>query len=135
MKTTAYCRFQSGTTTAYGIVEGDKVRQLDGDLFAAAVLLGLFGALIGFLRYNSYPAILFMGDTGSLLLGYTLGAMAVLMVQPDATPFRLTPVTVGAIRSATSQSPSEWMVWVWKSPRYHPGPRTGRSSRGRAESP
>ncbi len=70
---------------------------LDGDVLAAAVLLGLFGALIGFLRYNSYPAALFMGDTGSLLLGYTLGATAVLMVQPDQTAFRLTPVTVGTV--------------------------------------
>ena len=28
-----YCRFQSGETVAYGVVEGDKVRQLDGDPF------------------------------------------------------------------------------------------------------
>lgn len=35
MKTVAYCRFQHGDTIAYGIVEGKKVRQLDGDLFAA----------------------------------------------------------------------------------------------------
>ncbi len=70
---------------------------LHGNAFAATVLLGLFGALIGFLRYNSYPAVLFMGDTGSLLLGYTLSAMAVQMVQPGGTPFRLTPVTVGTV--------------------------------------
>jgi 2-keto-4-pentenoate hydratase/2-oxohepta-3-ene-1,7-dioic acid hydratase in catechol pathway len=28
-----YCRFQAGKTVAYGIVEGDRVRQLDGDLY------------------------------------------------------------------------------------------------------
>src|SRR5262245_14266543 len=28
-----YCRFQAGDVVAYGFVEGDKVRQLDGDLF------------------------------------------------------------------------------------------------------
>ncbi len=32
-KVTRYARFQVGQTTAYGIVEGDQVRQLDGDLF------------------------------------------------------------------------------------------------------
>ncbi len=32
---TKYLRFQAGNTTAYGIVEGDRVRQLDGDLFGA----------------------------------------------------------------------------------------------------
>ncbi len=34
VKTTAYCRFQHEDTVAYGIVEGTKIRQLDGDLFA-----------------------------------------------------------------------------------------------------
>ena len=28
-----YCRFQTGNTVAFGVVEGDRVRQLDGDLF------------------------------------------------------------------------------------------------------
>src|SRR5688500_126798 len=32
-KVTRYCRFQAGDTVAYGIVEGELVRQLDGDLF------------------------------------------------------------------------------------------------------
>ena len=35
------------------------------------------GACIGFLWYNSYPAQVFMGDTGSLALGGALGAIAV----------------------------------------------------------
>ena len=47
------------------------------------ILVALAGALFGFLRYNTYPANLFMGDTGSLLLGYTLSAVAVLLVQND----------------------------------------------------
>ncbi len=39
----------------------------------------LFGAVLGFLWYNSYPAQVFMGDTGSLALGGALGAMAILL--------------------------------------------------------
>lgn len=39
----------------------------------------LFGACLGFLWYNSYPAEVFMGDTGSLPLGGSLGAMAILI--------------------------------------------------------
>jgi len=39
----------------------------------------LFGASLGFLWYNTHPAELFMGDTGSLALGGSLGAMAVLV--------------------------------------------------------
>jgi phospho-N-acetylmuramoyl-pentapeptide-transferase len=39
----------------------------------------LFGALIGFLWYNAYPAEVFMGDTGALALGGALGVVAILL--------------------------------------------------------
>lgn len=39
----------------------------------------LFGACLGFLWYNAHPAEVFMGDTGSLALGGSLGTMAVLV--------------------------------------------------------
>ena len=38
----------------------------------------VFGALIGFLLYNHYPAKIFMGDTGSMALGGVLSAMAIV---------------------------------------------------------
>jgi phospho-N-acetylmuramoyl-pentapeptide-transferase len=37
------------------------------------------GALVGFLWYNTYPAQVFMGDTGSLALGGALGAVAIVL--------------------------------------------------------
>lgn len=43
------------------------------------VLSAMVGALIGFLWYNSYPAQVFMGDTGSLALGGIIGVAAVLI--------------------------------------------------------
>jgi phospho-N-acetylmuramoyl-pentapeptide-transferase len=43
---------------------------------------GMFGAALGFLWYNCHPAQVFMGDTGSLAWGGTLGIMAVLIRQP-----------------------------------------------------
>ncbi|MDM7915959.1 MAG: phospho-N-acetylmuramoyl-pentapeptide-transferase [Candidatus Eisenbacteria bacterium] len=39
----------------------------------------LFGACLGFLWYNAHPAEVFMGDTGSLALGGSLGAMSILI--------------------------------------------------------
>jgi phospho-N-acetylmuramoyl-pentapeptide-transferase len=39
----------------------------------------MFGALIGFLWFNTFPAQVFMGDTGSLALGGALGAVAILL--------------------------------------------------------
>jgi phospho-N-acetylmuramoyl-pentapeptide-transferase len=44
-------------------------------VYASAVL----GAVLGFLWYNSYPAEVFMGDTGSLALGSTIAALAILL--------------------------------------------------------
>lgn len=39
----------------------------------------VFGALLGFLWFNSYPASVFMGDTGSLALGAFLGTAAIIL--------------------------------------------------------
>lgn len=41
--------------------------------------LAFVGALVGFLWYNSYPAQIFMGDTGSLAIGGVIGVMAVII--------------------------------------------------------
>jgi phospho-N-acetylmuramoyl-pentapeptide-transferase len=41
--------------------------------------LAMVGALIGFLWFNTHPASVFMGDTGSLALGGALGAVAILL--------------------------------------------------------
>ena len=47
-----------------------------------AVLCGaIIGASLGFLWYNAPPAMVFMGDTGSLALGGTLGAISVIIKQ------------------------------------------------------
>lgn len=45
-----------------------------------AVFMSIFvGALFGFLWYNSYPAQVFMGDTGSLAIGGIIGVSAILI--------------------------------------------------------
>lgn len=44
----------------------------------AIVLAALVGACVGFMPYNFNPAKIFMGDTGSLLLGYVLATMSIL---------------------------------------------------------
>jgi len=54
----------------------------------------LLGSLIGFLRYNSHPAQLFMGDTGSLFLGYALSALAVAITQCSKFQVNIQPITV-----------------------------------------
>ena len=52
---------------------------LRGNGELAIYCAALVGAALGFLWFNSYPAQVFMGDTGSLALGGAIGAMCVLM--------------------------------------------------------
>jgi len=49
-----------------------------GQTGAAALSAGFAGALLGFLVYNFNPASIFMGDSGSLFVGFLLGAAALL---------------------------------------------------------
>jgi UDP-GlcNAc:undecaprenyl-phosphate GlcNAc-1-phosphate transferase len=48
-----------------------------GRIGAAILTASVFGACLGFLRHNFYPARIFMGDSGALLLGFTLAAVSV----------------------------------------------------------
>lgn len=83
----------AGTSAIVGIVIG-ILAWLSGDLINSnylnimyipgtgeiAVFMSAFiGALLGFLWYNSYPAQVFMGDTGSLAIGGIIGVSAILI--------------------------------------------------------
>ena len=59
----------------------------------ALVIVSMAGAALGFLQYNFNPAKIFMGDTGSMLLGYTMAVTAVLgLVKTAATIALVVPV-------------------------------------------
>ena len=83
----------AGTSAIVGVVIG-VMAWLGGDVLDArylniiyipgsgevAVFMAAFvGALIGFLWYNTFPAMVFMGDTGSLTIGGIIGVSAVLI--------------------------------------------------------
>lgn len=61
---------------AYGIIA-----YLQGQIFLVQLCFILVGACFAFLWYNAHPAQLFMGDTGSLALGATLGTVAIMTGQ------------------------------------------------------
>jgi len=46
-----------------------------------AIAVATLGGIVGFLRYNTHPARVFMGDSGSQFLGFTLGFLAVSLTQ------------------------------------------------------
>lgn len=53
---------------------------LRGQIDAASLAIALAGSSLGFLRYNFHPASIFLGDSGSLLLGFTLATVSLLSV-------------------------------------------------------
>ena len=63
------------------IVNADylNIMYIPGSGEVAVFMSALVGALIGFLWYNTFPAQVFMGDTGSLMLGGIIGVTAVLI--------------------------------------------------------
>jgi UDP-GlcNAc:undecaprenyl-phosphate GlcNAc-1-phosphate transferase len=54
---------------------------LAGGMTVLLIAFATIGGLLGFMRFNTYPARIFMGDGGSQFLGYTLGFLAVLLTQ------------------------------------------------------
>ncbi len=56
-----------------------NIMYIPGSGEIAVYMSAFVGALIGFLWYNSFPAQVFMGDTGSLMLGGVIGVCAILI--------------------------------------------------------
>ncbi len=69
-----------------------------GKVDAAVLSAIVFGACLGFLRHNFYPARVIMGDSGALLLGYVLAAVSVQgLLKTAATVALFFPLLVLAV--------------------------------------
>ncbi|MEO0421321.1 MAG: MraY family glycosyltransferase [Pseudomonadota bacterium] len=68
---------QNVTQTALELMVGDAEQGRHIALYAIAII----GGLCGFLRYNNYPAQIFMGDTGSQFLGFMTAGLAIALTQ------------------------------------------------------
>lgn len=68
-----------------------------GNAEVAMFAIVLVGAIFGFLRYNFHPAKIFMGDTGSLFLGFTLASLSLLELKQVTVLSVLVPVMILAI--------------------------------------
>ena len=82
---------------AYGVIA-----VLQGQFFLARFCYTLVGVLFAFLWFNVHPAQLFMGDTGSMALGSTLGVVALMTGQWLLLPI-IVIIPVSEIISVMSQ--------------------------------
>lgn len=71
----------AGLISATAFTAFGGIALMQGQIFIARFCFTLVGALFGFLWFNVHPAQLFMGDTGSLALGATLGVVALMTGQ------------------------------------------------------
>ena len=69
-----------------------------GRLDSAALSIAVVGSTLGFLRYNFHPAQIFMGDSGSLTLGFALGVASLLSVTRFAgLTTTIVPLVIAAV--------------------------------------
>jgi len=68
-----------------------------GQYFSALLFALLCGALLGFLRYNIHPARVFMGDAGSLFIGYLFGALSLTNSYVVADSASLIPAIIPVV--------------------------------------
>jgi UDP-GlcNAc:undecaprenyl-phosphate GlcNAc-1-phosphate transferase len=98
-----------GIANAFNLIDGVDGLASGAALFASLVILiislasekpmmivmalVICGALVGFLRYNFNPASIFLGDSGSLFVGFTLAALSVVGTQKATTAVAvITPI-------------------------------------------
>ena len=58
---------------------------LSGDFSITLIVAAVVGSILGFLRFNTHPASVFMGDAGSQFLGYLAACLAILVTQSEAS--------------------------------------------------
>ena len=81
-----------GFATTIGIVMSISLGMMalfhpQGRLFDAVIVMALAGGLFGFLRYNFPPARVFLGDAGSMLIGFVLAAISIRCALKQATSY------------------------------------------------
>ncbi|QKS72380.1 undecaprenyl/decaprenyl-phosphate alpha-N-acetylglucosaminyl 1-phosphate transferase [Paenalkalicoccus suaedae] len=70
---------------------------MDGNMFIVALASILLASTIGFLYYNFHPAKIFMGDTGSLFLGYMISVISLLGFKSVTLFSLLIPIVILAV--------------------------------------
>jgi phospho-N-acetylmuramoyl-pentapeptide-transferase len=68
----------AATTAAWSFLAYGVIALLQGQAFLVTFCFTVVGALLGFLWFNAHPAVVFMGDTGSLALGASLAVVALM---------------------------------------------------------
>jgi UDP-GlcNAc:undecaprenyl-phosphate/decaprenyl-phosphate GlcNAc-1-phosphate transferase len=103
----------AGGTTFLSLCALAMLAYSAGEVSSAALALTFAGAVLGFLRFNTFPASVFMGDAGSQLLGFAVGVLSLRATQSGnsavsaATPILLLALPILDTLSVMVQRLSE----------------------------
>jgi len=76
----------AGGTLIFAFLAYCLIAVFNNQVYLAGFCACIIGGLIGFLWFNVHPADIFMGDSGSLALGATLGVVAIMTLQIAVLP-------------------------------------------------
>lgn len=69
----------------------------DSNIYLTLLVFVLVAAIAGFLPYNFYPAVIYLGDTGALLIGFLIAVMSLQGLKNAAFVAVITPVIILAV--------------------------------------
>lgn len=73
-----------GTTLlSFGVIA--VLGYLERDVVVVLISIAVLGSILGFLRFNTHPARVFMGDGGSQFLGFAVGVLSIMLIQQNNT--------------------------------------------------
>ncbi|CAN5809669.1 phospho-N-acetylmuramoyl-pentapeptide-transferase [soil metagenome] len=108
----------AGSISSISFVSYGIIAYLQDQIYLMAFCFTIVGALLAFLWYNAHPAQMFMGDTGSLALGATLGLVAIMTGQ-----WLLLPVVGFVFVTEAASSMIQITYFKWTKRHYGEGRR------------
>ena len=85
----------AGSLAAYVLAILSVLFTLNHNYNEAIISITLLGAVLGFLKFNWAPARIFMGDTGSLILGFSLATLCIVFVKDIAISNQISNIITG----------------------------------------
>ena len=79
----------AGGSTMLSLTAIAVLGYMAGQVAVVLIALAVMGSILGFLRFNTHPARVFMGDGGSQFLGFATGVLVIILTQGMDSPYSL----------------------------------------------
>ena len=90
----------------------------NGNMLVVIITVSLIGGCLGFLTHNYPPASIFMGDSGTMFLGFVLASVSIQCLYKSSIASILTPITILALPLTDTSFAIVRRLWNHRSPFY-----------------